>query len=1372
MLQHSRIRATYNIDGTIGGDCVQSYYCPCCTLMQGEREVVAREQRILRQQNGDADVTEQPGFQPQMRYSTSNLLEEIPEIFREHAGPYPSSDQGLISRQGSTKDSRRHSLEGRDGTDGMQGYEMEELQSFSLGHSDSDMSGIDEDHRRSRSRRSSNSSGKLRVRETSPLGSALNPITVSRSVSVDHGVLKPKQQNAVPQRSVSSPTRRRSLKDTNPPPANRHINYRLKSITTDDRPDFVIETIKEGSESSGQAPTITSRTAVKSLGIESLRSVASKMNTNPGRKGNESSSESQDDLKTNEAYTTFYNDEGQMIRRRISECVRPRASTPETPDIYQLHHANPNDDEKTIELKKSLAAQAKAEKQQRNGNTIPLKHKTSPSGRGLAQGLTDPTVTKANDLLPLTTPFIAEEPPAASVLLNDSNGHEASDRMPSSAYSASISSEHSGKSGILSLPSGVNDADDLASYLDHAVVASGLTPKNQRSIDRTAMPTLPIGQMIPRKQTLRLDFNSEDSESDSAPTLKESAYGFKEPSYKPADDSPTTTRVSPQTVPDAELGTGDGAAECYPSCIVTSDGPVSTPRDNEPGTPLDRDFEDRARMDDVLIEFGQLTPRHKKSFSDWFMDIGRSNSNKNEKDFNVKISQTEVPPVPVMPAQFNDHGYSLGSLRSFSSLGFRSIAGRGKSKGRSPVSTMRSAQIWMPTGKDSRTVSAPSLPAIPQIPQMFSTQPLADTTNNSIVAENIMETQDKLQVLQDECELMAEEVAYKINNHSPTPTPAATADDLKTEWLSTTSPSIIATAAISKQDRQATPTKLTQRSFPLIKSNNSTPKSSLSKATATTFLVSAGAVSVDHARHGADIGNANAYDKTALMSTIKEVSATPIYGTETPTTFAQSLEPLNLPTNLETPSVIPKGFLEHMPSESPMSLLSAPPVELGEAVIRHMSPVKYFPQIGTRTSSLKVETSEDTTLLKLDTSKRTTSDNSTHSGHVHRNQEVEVADQLDSTIASAALNITAAARVVSGTLDGVKDLDPFNHPFFSGTAVIDFGLMNPRHIREQLRMTRMSDEMGSDETIRPSPEVDPLNKGDAVTAATEENLLHASDSTDKIPGGDGVYESSPLLPPIAESSGEVNVVLKGDDVTLLDPPLDHPVAAERMDDALAAITAKPRAPSMHAALTRPVIESDELRRVCDQVNRGALSYDSDSDAEIITVGANGPVTVKPLRGRKEGGGVERSVTVIRRSMSAPKGRVSVRQGNARRRSSLTNETGAASSSIIGSQQDKLTAAVAEGMITEEVVVPVMPAASPKRVHSPAEAKLREMLGKVTGKDLGLGKERTVDMKGDSCAGEGGAEVGAKKKSMNSHQRKRKIKAEKNKRKKQMAAESK
>ncbi|MCJ1478837.1 hypothetical protein MMC13_007521 [Lambiella insularis] len=48
LIQHTRIRKLYKLDGSIGDDCIKSFCCCPCVLMQNEREVRSREELIRR----------------------------------------------------------------------------------------------------------------------------------------------------------------------------------------------------------------------------------------------------------------------------------------------------------------------------------------------------------------------------------------------------------------------------------------------------------------------------------------------------------------------------------------------------------------------------------------------------------------------------------------------------------------------------------------------------------------------------------------------------------------------------------------------------------------------------------------------------------------------------------------------------------------------------------------------------------------------------------------------------------------------------------------------------------------------------------------------------------------------------------------------------------------------------------------------------------------------------------------------------------------------------------------------------------------------------------------------------------------------------
>ena len=47
-IQRTRIRKWYKLDGSVGSDCTQSFYCCCCVLARNEREVRDREEYMRR----------------------------------------------------------------------------------------------------------------------------------------------------------------------------------------------------------------------------------------------------------------------------------------------------------------------------------------------------------------------------------------------------------------------------------------------------------------------------------------------------------------------------------------------------------------------------------------------------------------------------------------------------------------------------------------------------------------------------------------------------------------------------------------------------------------------------------------------------------------------------------------------------------------------------------------------------------------------------------------------------------------------------------------------------------------------------------------------------------------------------------------------------------------------------------------------------------------------------------------------------------------------------------------------------------------------------------------------------------------------------
>ena len=55
-IQRMRIRKIYDIEGGVGGDCVESFYCFCCVLARDEREIRDRED-LMRRREGPSSGT-------------------------------------------------------------------------------------------------------------------------------------------------------------------------------------------------------------------------------------------------------------------------------------------------------------------------------------------------------------------------------------------------------------------------------------------------------------------------------------------------------------------------------------------------------------------------------------------------------------------------------------------------------------------------------------------------------------------------------------------------------------------------------------------------------------------------------------------------------------------------------------------------------------------------------------------------------------------------------------------------------------------------------------------------------------------------------------------------------------------------------------------------------------------------------------------------------------------------------------------------------------------------------------------------------------------------------------------------------------------
>ncbi|KFZ10986.1 hypothetical protein V502_07810 [Pseudogymnoascus sp. VKM F-4520 (FW-2644)] len=299
MLQHSRIRATYNIDGTAGGDCVQSLFCSRCTLMQDEWEIVAREERILLERKG-TEINRQPGQQQQMRYSTSNLFEEVPEVFR----PVAVSGHKIETVPRVSTPSP-----------GEQEANINEPLLQNVGHQEHPQNSNEGVASHNKSRQSGHSPRKLTVRKSSPIGSALNPIT-RRSSSVDLGGRS--SDSKLPQRSATNPARPAALVSPVRYPSPNFLSYRSKGKETDGIVEMLVGfgTIKEEAKSEDFSPSIRSDVGVKSFALGSIYSGSS---LRQGRS----------EARADESVIVYYGHEDRPQHHRLSDFSRSRPLTPE-----------------------------------------------------------------------------------------------------------------------------------------------------------------------------------------------------------------------------------------------------------------------------------------------------------------------------------------------------------------------------------------------------------------------------------------------------------------------------------------------------------------------------------------------------------------------------------------------------------------------------------------------------------------------------------------------------------------------------------------------------------------------------------------------------------------------------------------------------------------------------------------------------------------------------------------------------------------------------------------------------------------------------------------------------------------------------------
>lgn len=47
MQQRGNIRKKYGIEGSTTNDCCVSYWCPCCSIVQNDKEVVSRTKGVV-----------------------------------------------------------------------------------------------------------------------------------------------------------------------------------------------------------------------------------------------------------------------------------------------------------------------------------------------------------------------------------------------------------------------------------------------------------------------------------------------------------------------------------------------------------------------------------------------------------------------------------------------------------------------------------------------------------------------------------------------------------------------------------------------------------------------------------------------------------------------------------------------------------------------------------------------------------------------------------------------------------------------------------------------------------------------------------------------------------------------------------------------------------------------------------------------------------------------------------------------------------------------------------------------------------------------------------------------------------------------------
>ncbi|OBT98770.1 hypothetical protein VE01_03243 [Pseudogymnoascus verrucosus] len=263
--------------------------------MQDEWEVVAREERILLERR-ETEINKQPGQQQQMRYSTSNLFEEVPEFFR------PMAVSG-------------HMIETVPTSPGEEETNVNEPLLQDASHQERPQNSGEGVASHNKPRQPGYGPRKLAVRKSSPIGSALNPIT-RRSSSAD--LRGWSSDSKLPQRSATNPARPNALVSPVTYPSPNFLSYRSKGKGT----DGILEmpagagTIKEEAKSEDFSPSIRSDVGVKSFALGSIYSSSSLR-------------QERSDTRADESVIVYYGHEDRPQHHRLSDFPRSRPLTPE-----------------------------------------------------------------------------------------------------------------------------------------------------------------------------------------------------------------------------------------------------------------------------------------------------------------------------------------------------------------------------------------------------------------------------------------------------------------------------------------------------------------------------------------------------------------------------------------------------------------------------------------------------------------------------------------------------------------------------------------------------------------------------------------------------------------------------------------------------------------------------------------------------------------------------------------------------------------------------------------------------------------------------------------------------------------------------------